>query len=104
MSQHSPSRRSFLLHAAIVAAAAPLAPLLVGRASAQALAPLPADNATAVALGYVADAATAKHASYKAGSTCANCQFFNATNSGCSLFPGFAVAPKGWCSAWAKKA
>jgi hypothetical protein len=104
MNAFSPSRRSFLIHAAVVAAAAPLAPLLIGTAAAQALAPLPADNATAVALAYVADAATSKHPSYKAGSSCSNCQFFAAANNGCSLFPGFAVSPKGWCSAWAKKA
>jgi len=104
MHADSPSRRRFLVRAALVAAAAPLAPLVVGTAAAQALQPLPADNPTAVALSYTADAATAKHASFKPGSSCANCQFFNAANSGCTLFAGFAVAAKGWCSAWAKKA
>ncbi len=98
------SRRRFLVTAAVVAALPFVAPTLVGTAHAQALAPLPADNATAKALGYVADAATTKHASFKPGSSCANCQFFTAANSGCTLFPGFAVAAKGWCSAWAKKA
>jgi hypothetical protein len=104
MNAQSPSRRQFLVAAAVMAAAAPLAPLLVGRAAAQALQPLPSDHATAVALAYTPDAATSKHASYKAGSSCSNCQFFTAANSGCSLFTGFAVAPAGWCSAWAKKA
>ena len=46
----------------------------------------------------------AKHAAFKPGSSCANCQFFTAATGACTLFPGFAVAPKGWCSAWAKKA
>jgi nitrous oxide reductase len=104
MNTPSVSRRRFLVTAALAAAAAPLAPLLVGRAEAQALPPVPADNPTAKALAYTADASTVKHASFKPGSNCANCQFFTAGNSGCSLFPGFSVSPKGWCSAWAKKA
>lgn len=104
MNTPSVSRRRFLVTAALVAAAAPLAPLLVGRAEAQALKPLPADNATAKALAYTDDASTVKHPSFKPGSSCANCQFFTAGTGACSLFPGFAVAAKGWCSAWAKKA
>jgi len=104
MNPFSPSRRRFLVRAAVVAAVAPLAPLLVGTVAAQALAPLPADHPTATALAYTADAATTRHPSYKPGSTCSNCQFFNAGNNGCTLFAGFAVSPKGWCSAWAKKA
>lgn len=104
MTLADPSRRRFLVQAAIVAALPFVAPTLIGRADAQALALLPADNATAKALGYVADASTVKHASYKAGSLCSNCQFFTAATGGCTLFPGFAVSPKGWCSAWAKKA
>ncbi len=99
------SRRRFLVTAAAVAAAAPfVVPALVARAQAQALQPLPANHPTATALAYTADAATTKHASHKPGSDCANCQFFTAGSGACSLFPGFAVAPKGWCSAWAKKA
>ncbi len=94
------SRRRFILQTATAAIALPL----FGPAFAQALKKLPADNATAVALKYVADAASSKQPSKKPGSTCANCQFFNASNAGCTLFAGFAVAPKGWCTAWAKKA
>lgn len=104
MNTPSVSRRRFLVTAVLAAAAAPLAPLLVGTAEAQALKPLPADNATAKALAYTDDASTVKHPSYKPGSTCANCQFFTAATGACSLFPGFSVSPKGWCSAWAKKA
>ncbi len=105
MNAPSPSRRRFLVRAAIAVAAVPfVAPALVGAAAAQALAPLPPDHATAKALGFVADAATATHASYKAGSNCGNCQFFTAGTGACSLFPGFSVPAKGWCSAWAKKA
>lgn len=104
MNTPSVSRRRFLVTAALVAAAAPLAPLLMRTAEAQALKPLPADNATAKALAYTDDASTVKHPSYKPGSTCSNCQFFTAGTGACSLFPGFSVSPKGWCSAWAKKA
>ena len=105
MNAPSPSRRRFLVHAAIAAVAIPfVAPALIGRAAAQALKPLPADNATAVALAYVADAKTSKHASYKPGSSCGNCQFFTAATGACTLFPGFTVPAAAWCSAWAKKA
>lgn len=100
----NPSRRRFLVHAALVAGALPLAPLFVGAARAQALTPLPLTHPTAAALAYTEDASTVKHASYKPGSTCDNCQFFTAANNGCTLFPGHSVAPKGWCTAWAKKA
>jgi hypothetical protein len=72
------------------------------------LAPLPLDNPTAVALAYAEDAASVKHASFKPGSNCLNCQFYtaaaDAARGPCSLFPGFSVNAKGWCSAWAKKA
>lgn len=105
MNAESASRRRFLVHAAIAAAAFPfVAPALVGTAAAQDLKPLPADHATAVALGYVADAKNAKHASFKPGSDCANCQFFTAATGACTLFPGFSVPAAAWCSAWAKKA
>ena len=105
MNANSPSRRQFLIRAAVIAAALPfVAPSLVGTASAQALKPLPADNATASALGYVADAKATKHASFKPGSNCANCQFFTAATGACTLFPGFSVPAAAWCSAWAKKA
>ena len=85
MSDSPFSRRRFLLGAAIAATALPLT------------------NAQAKALGYVEDAAKAPPAR-KPGSTCANCQFFTAATGACVLFPGFSVAPAGWCSAWAKKA
>ncbi|MGH8106966.1 MAG: high-potential iron-sulfur protein [Arenimonas sp.] len=94
------ARRRFMLQAATVAIALPL----FGPAFAQALKKLPADNATAKALKYVDDAAKSKEPSKKPGSSCANCQFFTASSGACSLFAGFSVVPKGWCTAWAKKA
>jgi hypothetical protein len=67
----------------------------------------PAD-ATAVALGYVADAKTTKDTKHVAGSACASCALFagkagDATGP-CPLFAGKQVAATGWCTAWAKKA
>jgi nitrous oxide reductase len=106
MTQHDDStplsRRRFLAGAALVAAAPLL--LRVPAARAAGLPPLPPTNPQAKALGYVADASKTTHAAHKPGSVCANCQFFQAGTSGCALFAGFSVAPKGWCSAWAKKA
>jgi hypothetical protein len=104
MTTMNPSRRRFLVAAAAVAAVPFVAPMLVGTAEAQALKPLPVDHATAKALAYTPDASTVKHASFKPGSSCANCQFFTAATGACTLFPGFSVAAKGWCTAWAKKA
>jgi hypothetical protein len=108
MSDLHDSRRRFLVRTALVAATAPLAARLLSHsAHAQDLPPLPADNATAVALAYTEDAATTKHASYKPGSLCSNCQFYtgkpDAARGPCTLFPTFSVAAKGWCSAWAVK-
>jgi hypothetical protein len=98
-----PSRRRFLIHAAMATAALPLAMRMIGDAHAGALTKLPPDNAQAKALGYVEDASTSKNASFKPGSACANCHFFTAASGACSLFAGFTVSPKGWCSAWARK-
>ena len=104
MSDDPSSRRRFLSHVLIAAAAVPLAGGLSARALAAPLPKLPLGNAQAKALKYTEDASKVKEAAYKPGSTCANCQFFTASNGACALFAGFSVAPKGWCSAWAKKA
>lgn len=103
MNHPANSRRQFLIRGVLAAAAVPFAGvMLAGTVQAQALKPLPADNATAKAMKYVADAKKATSA--KPGSNCANCALFVAATKGCGIFPGFAVAPAGWCSAWAKKA
>ena len=68
-------------------------------------------DATAVALGYKADATKAdktKFPKYAAGQQCSTCALYQGkasdTSGGCPLFAGKSVAAKGWCSAWAKKA
>ena len=99
----SNNRRQFLIRGMVAIAALPFAGALVSTSAlAQALKPLPADNATAKAMKYVADAK--KAAAAKPGSNCANCALFVAASKGCGIFPGFAVSPASWCSGWAKKA
>lgn len=103
MTEHRDSRRRFLVQAAVAATALPF----LGKISQAVAAPLPklpTTNAQAKALGYVEDASKTTNAAHKAGSACANCQFFTASTGACALFAGFSVAPKGWCTAWAKKA
>jgi hypothetical protein len=111
---HDASRRRFLTIAIVATATAPLALRSLG---AQAAAPPPAaakplpklalTDATAKALAYAEDAAKVKHAAFKAGSNCANCNLYKgakgAATGPCTLFPKNSVVAKGWCSAWAKK-
>jgi hypothetical protein len=109
MTESTSSRRRFLGRAALALTAVPLgARFLSTSARAQDVTPLPADNGTAVALAYAEDASKVSHPSFKAGSNCANCQFYtgaaDAERGPCTLFPGFSVAAAGWCTAWAKKA
>ena len=100
------SRRRFIQIVPVAGAA-----LLAAR-TASAQANMVAENdAQAVALGYVADAAKADKAKFKqyaAGQSCANCALFQGkagdATGGCPLFGTKQVAAKGWCSAWAKKA
>ena len=104
MSTNPTSRRRFLSHVLVAAVAAPLAAAGSSRAFAAPAPKLPLTNPQAKALKYTEDASKVKDPAFKPGSTCLNCQFFTAGSNACSLFPGFQVAPKGWCAAWAKKA
>ena len=104
MSENPASRRRFLSHVLLAAVAAPLAGAAASRAFAAPLPKLPLDNPQAKSLHYTEDASKVKDPAHKAGSVCANCQFFTASTGACALFAGFSVASKGWCSAWAKKA
>jgi hypothetical protein len=101
------SRRQFIIQLSTVSAAAGTAQL----ASATGAPMVAADDATAKALGYFADATKTdkvKYPKYAAGQICTNCALYQgkATDAagGCPLFAGKQVAGKGWCSAWAKKA
>lgn len=110
MNESNPSRRRFLIHAAVATVALPVLARSIGNAHAAAAAPavtlpkLPLDNPQAKALTYVEDTTKSTAPTHKAGSDCANCQFFTAGTNACALFKGFSVAPKGWCAGWAKKA
>jgi len=103
MNTQNPSRRRFLVHAVVAAAALPFAGRLVGTAYAQALPKLSLDDPTAKAVAYAEDYTKVSHPAFKPGSNCANCQFFTAANGGCTLFPKNSVPAEAWCSAWAKK-
>ncbi|MEO6103985.1 MAG: high-potential iron-sulfur protein [Pseudoxanthomonas sp.] len=103
MNEFTVSRRKFLIGAAVAAVATPML-MAAPQARAAALPKLPLTNPQAKALGYVTVATTSTNAAHKAGSDCANCQFYTAATGACALFAGFSVEPKGWCSAWAKKA
>lgn len=104
MTEHRPSRRRFLVQAAVAATALPLLTTMAHQPASAELYKLPLDNPQAKAFGYVEDASKTSNAAHKPGSSCSNCQFFTAAIGGCALFAGFSVSPKGWCSAWAKKA
>ncbi|MBL8263395.1 MAG: high-potential iron-sulfur protein [Xanthomonadaceae bacterium] len=107
--RHDASRRRFLTIAVVAAATAPIAMRATSAEAAPpaALPKLPATDAAAKALAYTENATGVKHAAFKAGSSCANCNFFKGAKGQaygpCTLFPKNTVAAKGWCSAWAKK-
>ena len=103
------SRRVFVIHSA-TAVAATVALVAAPIVFAQTPMVDPKD-ATATALGYVADTSKAdkkKFPKHEITQNCNNCAIFQgkATDAagGCPLFAGKQVAGKGWCSAWAKKA
>ena len=91
---------------------------LVGVGSARAEVPanaVAADDPTAIALKYHADATQAdRAAAARPGKPaeeqhCANCQFLLTDQGsgdwhGCSLFPGKLVNVNGWCASWTLKA
>jgi hypothetical protein len=99
------SRRQFLKMTVAMSATAALASI-AGLVRAADMLHLTDSDPTAKALGYVEDASTTRNPLYKAGSTCANCQFYTGAADGygpCQLFPGKAVNAKGWCSSYTRK-
>lgn len=113
MTAPASSRRRFLQVAVLGAAAVPVvAALAPAKANAQAaLAHLDEADPTAAALGYRHDSSkvdAAKYPNHKPEQTCATCNLAQAPQADgwmpCSIFPGKAVNPKGWCAAWVKKA
>lgn len=99
-----PSRRRLIRQVALGTLLVPLAGTAL-KARAADLPLVGADDPTAKALKYVADASKASGA--KPGSKCANCLQYqgaaNSTQGGCLLFPGKAVMAGGWCLSWTAK-
>lgn len=103
MSQHDQNnegRRRFLKAAAGGVAAATILGTLPGRAQAQDLPHLSPSDPTASALKYTEDASKAA-GKKDPKDACFNCNFYQgkagAAWGPCQLFPGKAVAAKGWC-------
>ena len=108
MTQGKYSRRAFLRTAAVSLPAGAF--LMNSVARAEGLPQLAIDDPTAMALGYVEDAAavdTAKYPMFKAGSNCANCMQIQGADGDayrpCGIFPGKTVAAAGWCTVWVAK-
>lgn len=98
------SRRQFIQLIPVAGAG-----LFAGAAWSQAM--VDEKDATAVSLGYHADASKidkAKQPKYAAGAACSNCSLYQgkagAAAGGCPIFAGKQVAAKGWCTAYVKKA
>ena len=96
------SRRRFLTIVPLAGAAT--------LARAQAAGPVDPKDPTAVAFGYVVDAAQAdkaKFPKYAAGQSCGNCALYQggtAASGPCPIYQNKIVPAKGWCNAWVKKA
>ncbi|MGC4028675.1 MAG: high-potential iron-sulfur protein [Steroidobacteraceae bacterium] len=67
-------------------------------------------DATAKAIGYVADAAKVdpkQYPTYKQGQDCSNCQLYygdkDSEKGACELVLGQFVLAKAWCKAWEQK-
>jgi hypothetical protein len=107
----SASRRRFIRIAVLGAATAPLLGQSAWQAAVAADLPhLTTADATAAALGYTEDSSTVdagKYPNHKVDQVCANCNLGQAPQADgylpCSIFPGKAVHPKGWCAAYVKK-
>jgi hypothetical protein len=114
------SRRSFLKLAALSAASIPVLYKIGGSNSALAQTvpnkPVPATDAMATTLGYVADATKvdkAKFPKFKDGQLCKNCVLYlegGKTIDGvpgehgrCGLFASGLVSANGWCNSYAPK-
>ena len=99
------SRRRLLKRFSLGVALAPIAGATLRTAWAADLPLVAADDPTAKALKYTADASKAAEA--KPGSKCENCKLYQGTAGAaqgpCLLFPGKAVKSSGWCASWTAK-
>ena len=104
------SRRSIVKGGLIAGALVPAFGLIGNSAGAAALPALDANDPTAKALGYVADAtkvSAAENPTYKAGQKCSSCAQFQGkagdASGACTIFAGHSVPASGWCKVWAQK-
>ena len=104
------SRRAIVKGGLIVGALIPAASLLTNSAAAAALPALDANDPTAKALGFVADAGkvdAAANPTFKPTQKCSSCAQFQGkagdASAACNIFPGKSVPAKGWCKVWAQK-
>ena len=101
------SRRRFLKTAGGAAALAAIG-VSTRQTRATELPKLDEGDATAAALKYVHDASTVDDAIRpQKDRYCYNCALYAGSQddewAGCSIFPGKAVAGRGWCSVWAPR-
>ena len=99
------SRRALVQN--LVAAAAAVSVLRSAKSGAAELPHLSVKDPSAVAVGYVEDAAQVdakKYPTYVKGSNCDNCLLLQGASGAayrpCTLFPGKLVSASGWCSGW----
>ncbi len=104
---NSAMTRRYFVRSAGAAAAIAATGFTTRKAAANDLPRISEDDPMAKSLSYVHDANAADGAKRAAGTYCNNCVLYAGTAedewAGCSVFPGKAVAGKGWCAVWAKK-
>jgi hypothetical protein len=103
--QHT-SRRRFVAAVSALIGGVSVINLLARKAGADELPHLSPSDPLAQALSYTEDASTTTVATHAAGSSCANCNFFQGGSGAfgaCQLFQGKTVNAKGWCAGYVKK-
>lgn len=112
MSQQSfdGSRRRFFGQVAVAGVGVAAGMAVMPTAFAQTLPELTEDDPTGAALGYKKDSTkvdAAKYPNHKPDQVCAKCNLVQGKDGDalrpCSIFPGKAVNPKGWCAAFVAK-
>ncbi|HWJ36613.1 MAG TPA: high-potential iron-sulfur protein [Steroidobacteraceae bacterium] len=104
------TRRSIVKGGLIAGALVPALGLMGNTATAAGLPPLDPSDATAKALGYVADGTkviASENPTYKPGQKCSTCAQYQGKASdataACTIFTGHSVPAAGWCKVWAQK-
>jgi High potential iron-sulfur protein len=109
MSKHI-SRRHFLMSSGVALLVPMGLAMVANRVQAAELPHLEETDPTAAALGYKHDSSkvdAAKYPAHKPAQICGGCSLVQGTDAEawrpCGIFPGKAVANKGWCAAFAAK-